>query len=179
MSNVTALPANGSAKRSAASRMNELAAEQHDTINFGEISDEINEILQEGVAAYRRDRKRADELFRKALAAAPTELPVYYCLYKIHTYQGNLDDALAMAESGLKEGARQAGWPLDWHEWQPQPESLDGPGRFALYTLKALAFISLRRDEQERARHILDTLKCLDPTGQVGWPVIAALADGL
>ncbi len=174
MSNVTALPSAGSAQ----SRMNELVAEQHDIINFGEISDEINDILQEGVAAYRRDKKRADELFRKALSAAPTELPDY-CLYKIHTYQGNLDDALAMAESGLKEGARQAGWPLDWHEWKPQPESLDGPGRFAMYTLKALAFISLRRDEQERAHHILDTLKWLDPTGQVGWPVIAALADGL
>jgi inorganic triphosphatase YgiF len=180
MSNVIAMPRKGPANKGPAnSRMKEIALEQHDSINFGDISEEINDILQEGVAAYRRDKKRADELFRQALAAAPTELPVYYCLYKIHTYQGNLDDAVAMAESGLKEGARQAGWPLDWHEWQPQPESLDGPGRFALYTLKALAFISLRRDEQERARHILDTLKWLDPTGQVGWPVIAALADGL
>jgi len=60
-----------------------------------------------------------------------------------------------------------------------QPEALDGPGRFALYTLKALAFISLRRDEQDRARDILKALKGLDPAGQVGWPVIAALADGL
>lgn len=161
------------------SRANELAAEQHDIIDFGEIADEINDILQEGVAAYRRDKKRADELFRKALAAAPTELPVYYCLYKIHTYQGNLDDAVAMAESGLREGARQAGWPLDWRQWQPQPQAPDGPGRFALYTLKALAFISLRRDERDRARDILETLKWLDPAGRVGWPVIAALADGL
>ncbi len=163
----------------AQSRMTELLAEQHDAINFGDIPDEINDILQEGVAAYRRDRKRADELFRQALAAAPTELPVYFCLYKIHTYQGNLDEALAAAESGLREGARQAGWPLDWREWQPQPQSLDGPGRFALYTLKALAFIRLRKDDQAGARDILETLKWLDPTGQVGWPVIAALADGL
>ena len=172
---ITVTPAAASAQ----SRRNELAAEQHDTINFGDIPDAINDLLQEGVAAYRRDKKRADELFRKALAAAPTELPVYCCLYKIHTYQGNLDDALTMAESGLTEGARQAGWPLDWREWQPQPEALDGPGRFALYTLKALAFISLRRDEQDRARDILKALKGLDPAGQVGWLVIAALADGL
>src|SRR3974390_1853606 len=104
MSNVIAMPRKGPANKSPAnSRLKEIALEQHDSINFGAISEEINDILQEGVAAYRRDKKRADELFRQALAAAPHELPVYYCLYKIHTYQGNLDDALAMAESGLKE----------------------------------------------------------------------------
>jgi hypothetical protein len=81
-----------------------------------------------------------------------------------------------MAERGLEEA--QAGWPLDRREWQQQPEALDGPGRFALYTLKALAFISLRRDEMGRARDILNALKGLHPAGQVGWPVIAALADG-
>jgi hypothetical protein len=48
------------------------------------------------------------------LEAAPTELPTYFCLYKIHTYQGHLDQALAIAERGLREAARQAGWPLDW-----------------------------------------------------------------
>jgi hypothetical protein len=99
---ITVTPAAASAQ----SRRNELVAEHHDTINFGDIPDAINDILQEGVVACRRDKKRADALFRKALAAAPTKLPVYYCLYKIHTYQGNLDDALALAERGLKEGAR-------------------------------------------------------------------------
>jgi hypothetical protein len=48
---------------------------------------------------------------------------------------------------------------------------LDGPGRFALYTLKVVAFISLRRDEQDRARDILNALKGLDPAGRVGWPL--------
>ncbi len=159
-------------------RMTQVFAES-DTINFGDIPEEINDLLQEGVVAYRRDRKRADELFRLALAAAPTELPVYFCLYKIHTYQGNLDEAQVAAESGIREGARQAGWPLDWREWEPQPQSLDGAGRFALYTLKALAFIHLRQDDREGAQVILDRLKWLDPTGQVGWPVVAALAEGL
>jgi hypothetical protein len=88
---------------------------------------EPGSLAVEAVAAYRRDRKRADELFRKTFAAAPAELPVYCCQYKIHTYRGNLDDALAMAESSLKEGARRAGWPLDWRERQPQPEALDAP----------------------------------------------------
>jgi hypothetical protein len=55
----------------------------------------------------------------------------------------------------------------------------DGAGRFALYTLKALAFIHLRQDKPEAAHRILDRLRQLDPTGAVGWPVVAALAEGL
>lgn len=150
-----------------------------DTINFGDLPEAINALLQQGVAAYRRDHARADQLFRQALAAAPRELPTYFCLYKIHTYQGNLDEAQAVAESGLREAASQAGWSLDWREWQPQAVLPNGPGRFALYTLKALAFIHLRQDNRQQAEQILAALKQLDPAGAVGWPVVAALAEGV
>jgi hypothetical protein len=152
---------------------------QPDVINFGDLPEPINALLQQGVAAYRTDRQRADRLFRQALAAAPTELPTYFCLYKIHTYQGNFDEAQAAAEDGLKEAARQAGWSQDWREWQPQAVLPDGAGRFALYTLKALAFIHLRQDKPEQVHRILGRLKELDPTGAVGWPVVAALAEGV
>lgn len=150
-----------------------------DSINFGELPDAINALLQKGVAAYRRDFSAADALFREALASAPEELPTYFCLYKIHAYQGNLDEARAVAQAGLLEAARQAGWPSDWREWPRQPGVPDGAGRFALYTLKALAFISLRRDELPQAEKMLDSLKKLDPTGEVGWPVVAELAAGV
>ena len=150
-----------------------------DVINFGEVSAPVNALLQQGVIAYRKDRARADELFRQALATAPTELPVYFCLYKIHTYQGNLDEAEAAARGGLVEAARQAGWDTDWRHWEPHDLLPDGPGRFALYTLKALAFIHLRQNQPELAAEKLAALKVLDPTGAVGWPVVAALAEGL
>lgn len=152
---------------------------QPDAINFGDLPEAINALLQQGVAAYRRDHARADQLFRQALAAAPTELPTYFCLYKIHTYQGNLDEAQAVAESGLKEAASQAGWSPDWRDWRPLTVLPDGAGRFALYTLKALAFIHLRQDNRQQAEQILAALKKLDPTGAVGWPVVAALAEGI
>jgi hypothetical protein len=158
--------------------MIELFAEM-DLINFGDIPEEVNALLQQGVMAYRHDRARADQLFRKALTIAPAQLQVYFCLYKIHTYQGNLSEAQAAAENGLKEAANQAGWPADWRQWCQEAAIPDGPGRFALYTLKALAFINLRQDNREGAREKLDALKILDPTGSVGWPVIAALSDGL
>jgi hypothetical protein len=149
-----------------------------DLINFGDVPNAVNILLQQGVAAYRHDRNLADRLFRQAKDAAPEQLPVYFCLYKIHTYQGNLDMARAAAEEGLRVAARQAGLSADWREWTAQSAILDGPGRFALYTLKALAFIHRRLSERPQALAILDALRELDPRGEVGWPVVAALAEG-
>lgn len=150
-----------------------------DTIDFGDLPAPINALLQQGVIAYRNDRAAADALFRQALALDPSELASYFCLYKIHTYQGHLEDAEAAAEAGLTEAARQAGWPADWPEWPVLPAVPEGAGRFALYTLKALAFIRLRQDNRTAAREILAALGRFDPKGTVGWPVIEALAEGL
>lgn len=158
--------------------MLELVSEP-DTINFGDLPQEIDALLQQGVAAYRLYHAQADRLFRQALAAAPQQLPTYFCLYKIHTYQGHLDEAEAVAELGLAEAARQAGWPRDWRHWTPHDPLPDGAGRFALYTLKALAFIHLRKTDSDGAAEMLAALRRLDPTGAVGWPVVAALAEGL
>jgi hypothetical protein len=148
-------------------------------VDFGPLPPAIDELLQRGVVAYRSDRAAAPALFRRALAAAPEQLPVYFCLYKIHTYQGDLDEALSAAEAGLREAARQAGWDEDRRRWPREAAAIDGPGRFALYTLKALAFIHLKREDPARARSALDTLAALDPDGLVGWRVVADLARGL
>ena len=150
-----------------------------ESINFGDLPEEIDCLLQQGVAAYRHDPATADRIFRQALDAAPAELPIYFCLYKIHTYRGNLGEAQAIAERGLREAASQAGWDADWRSWQPQSATPEGAGRFALYTLKALAFIHLRKNEQAEAHALLACLSKLDPSGVVGWPVVAALADGI
>ena len=158
--------------------MTDLFAER-DTINFGDLPEEIDALLQQGVISYRRDPVEADRIFRKALDAAPTELAVYFCLYKIHTYRGYLDEAQEIAERGLREAAHQAGWHSNWRNWRPQAALPEGAGRFALYTLKALAFIHLRKDDRRQAHELLAALRRLDPTGAVGWPVVAALADGL
>jgi len=154
---------------------------QDDLINFGEVLPEVNEILQRGVSLYRHDPVGADLAFREALALAPDQLPTYLCLYKIHTYQGNLDEGLAIAHAGLAEAARQAGLDPDWHAWRPGDISADvnSAGHFALYTLKALAFIHLRRDESAISQTILAKLEELGAMETVGGSVIAALAAGV
>ncbi|MEJ2409193.1 MAG: hypothetical protein P8Y58_00110 [Novosphingobium sp.] len=150
-------------------------------INFGSVPEEVDELLQAGVLAHRQDKDAADALFRQALELDPSALPTYFCLYKIHTYSGRLDQAQAMAEAGLAEAAQQAGWAGDWRLWLPRIPARTGPadpGRFALYTLKALAFIALRDDRPADALAMLDALRKLDPQGAVGWPVVAELAEG-
>jgi tetratricopeptide (TPR) repeat protein len=158
--------------------MNDFAYEA-ETISFGDLSEATNELLQQGVAAYRRDRAKADELFRSALAAAPRELAAYYCLYKIHTYMGNLDVAHGIAIAGMNEAARQAGWPSNPALWPPQISAGAGAARFALFTLKALSFIELKRGRREQALDYLRVLSFVDPSGSVGWHVIMDLANGV
>ena len=151
---------------------------QAERINFGAVPPEIDDLLQRGVAAYRHDRARADRLFRQALSQRPSELAPYYCLYKIHTYMGSLEVAREIAVAGLKEAVRQAGWSENPSEWPDGNLAAEGPVRFALYTLKALSFIELRRGNRETALAFLDLLSEKDPTDSVGWTVVGEIADG-
>lgn len=150
-----------------------------DLVDFGDIPPAVNEILQEGVALHRHDRAAADAAFRRALAVDPTSLPVWFCLYKIHTYAGDLDAALAVAAGALREAARQANLSPDWTDWSAAEMDPTGPRRFALYTLKALAFIHLRRGETDEAARVLAHLAALDPTDAVGGSVVTAIAAGV
>ncbi|MFT4080473.1 hypothetical protein [Rhodomicrobium sp.] len=154
-----------------------LSIAREDLVSFGDIPAETNALLQRGVLAYRKDPEAAEELFREALALDPAQLPVYYCLYKIYAYRGLLDNALAVAEAGLAEAARQAGWSDDFRAWERGAVSSGGPERFALYTLKALAFIHLRRGEASSAQACLDKLAELAPDQEVDFTVVAALAE--
>lgn len=152
-----------------------------DLIDFGPLPDDVNALLQQGVAAYYDDRPAADAVFRRALELGPQCLPVYYCLYKIHTYQRNLEQAKEAAQAGIREAARQANLPPDWHDWHPGDNDWNARGatRFALYTLKAQAFIELRREDLAAARALLDRLALLDPADEVGGSVVDAMARRL
>jgi hypothetical protein len=51
--------------------------------------------------------------------------------------------------------------------------------RFALFTLKALSFIELKRGKREQVLEYLRLLAVVDPPGSVGWPVIFDSAQGV
>lgn len=149
-----------------------------DLVGFGDVPAAVNDILQEGVFLYRHDRPAAGARFRAAVDLDPSALASYLCLYKIHTYQGRLDEALAVAHAGLAEASRQAGLPPDWSQWTRQAiaHAARRPAHFALYTLKAMAFIHLKRNEPDDSRRCLEQLSALGEIDTVGGNVIAELA---
>lgn len=146
-------------------------------IDFGELPPQVDALLQKGVLTHRQDRVAAESLFWQAHALDRTALPPYLCLYKVLAYQYKMEQARAIAQAGLEEAARQAGWGVDWQLWQPVRTNHAGPERFALYTLKALAFIALRDNRLADAQAMLVALGRLDPEGAVGWPVIATMLE--
>jgi tetratricopeptide (TPR) repeat protein len=145
-----------------------------DLIDFGETPPEVNELLQQGVMLHRQDRTAAEAKFREALALDPSTLATYFCLYKILAYQGLLDDALPTAEAGLLEAVRQAGLPGDFILWTPEnlAKAEKDAARFALYALKAIAFIHLRRGKPEETRRRLDKLAELGEIDGLGGGVV-------
>ena len=113
----------------------------------------------------------------------PGCLPVYYLLYKHHASRRELQEAERAALLGLAQAGLAAGLPLDPEQMlsAPPPQqdfTRNGPARFWLFTLKALAFIRLRSGRLAEARALVETITRLDPAHSVGSDVTAALLAG-
>ncbi len=144
-----------------------------------DIAADVNACLQAAVACA-HDFDRARELLYRAKAMAPDQLEVYVALYKFLFYRHHLDEAQAITEEALQRAAMKGRFDADWQELMPDSADWmhsDGPERMYLYSLKALAFISLRKDRPVHSMAILAKLKQLDPQDQVGWSVIEQLAS--
>lgn len=112
-----------------------------------------------------------------AVLAFPRCLPPYYLLYKLHASRGELGLAHEVAGKALDAAARQASLAADWRAVRPGDAdfSTPGPARFWLFTLKALAFISVRRGERDTALALVGQLRTLDPADRLGFGVVEAL----
>ena len=133
----------------------------------------------EDVAASHADGALAETLLREAHALDPSCLPVYFALYKFYFYKSRLADAERVALAALDAAASQAGIPADWRQLTPQSADWAdtcGPQHFYLFSLKALAFIRLRRGRADETRALLAKLAELDPRDTVGGSVIGSLA---
>jgi hypothetical protein len=159
--------------------MNLFTGESSDIYFGGEVPAGVRPLLER---AARAPREEVGSLLWTAQALAPTALPVYYALYKYHASRREFDQAHAAATRGLLEAALQAGLDRDWRRVTPltlPPEvafQQPGPARFWLFTLKALAFIALRRQRPENAVELLAHIARLDGGGlRVGDEVIARM----
>jgi len=143
-----------------------------------DMSPEVNACMQAAVA-HADDFDRAYALMRQANALDPNELQVYIAMYKFLFYRGRLAQAEDVAREALRHAAEQGGFSVAWELLTPVSANWDdaqGPGRIYLYSMKALAFILLRKGETQNGRAILNKLTELDPMDQVGWSVIMQLA---
>lgn len=144
-----------------------------------DIKPEVNACLQQAVACA-NDFERARALLHQAKEMDPDQLEVYTALYKFYFYRGYLDEAELVTLESLARAAQLGGFSGDFTQltpgctdWQVQ----GGAARAFLYSLKALSFIRLRKDDHAGAMAVLDKLQELDPEDQVGGSVILELAE--
>jgi hypothetical protein len=158
-----------------------VAVESTRAFYAGTLPAQAGALLDEAMSAY-ADTARAETLLRQAQSEAPDALPVYFSLYKFYFYKGRLEDAERSALLALETAARQGGFPSDFHELKAESADWsrhDGPQHFYLFSLKALAFIRLRRGDKEGCDLILEKLRELDKADTVGSSVIGSIAAGL
>lgn len=155
--------------------MNLFTGEASEAFFGSEVPAALQPLLREAREA--PPAERASRLWA-AQACAPQALAVYYLLYKHHAGRREFALAERAARAGLAEAARQAALPADWRDVQALDGPADqGPRRFWLFTLKALAFIRLRSGDTDEARALLARLAQLDPPGAVGGEVVARLLE--
>lgn len=143
-----------------------------------QIPEAVNRLLQAGVAASHADKPMAERLFQQALQADRQCLPSYFALYKFYFYQGRLSEAEREVISSLEAAASQGHFPSDYRRLARGNWNLyaSEASLFYLYTLKALAFIKLRQQQNAEARVILSLLETLDPEDRCGSSVIMSLS---
>lgn len=150
----------------------------NDPVDIDDLPAGVLALLQRGMAQYRSDPAGAELLFGIARSQVPCSLPLYRALVKFYNRECQFDAAYDIAALGMREAARLAGLPPDWRDWNP--DMLAGKAAsFALLTLKAMAFMELRRGNTPAAVEILEQLKRLDPSDGIGSSVVAALAAGI
>ena len=144
----------------------------------GPIPAAVDHRLEDAAASY-ADGAHAETLLLEAWTLDPSCLPVYFALYKFYFYKSRLADAERIALAALGTVASQAGIPADWRQLTLQSADWTdtrGPQHFYLFSLKALAFIRLRRGRADETRALLAKLAELDPRDTVGGSVIGSLA---
>lgn len=143
-------------------------------------SQTVKDLLLEAAWAGAQPRK-VEALLWTAHALDPRCLAVYFALYRFLFRQAALEEAERVTRLGLAEAARQAGVSADWQ--QLHAASCDwsdtrAPQHFYLFSLKALAFISLRQQGYAQAHELLDVLRRLDPADHVGADVVRDTLKG-
>ncbi|MBU4518207.1 MAG: hypothetical protein KJ677_02255 [Gammaproteobacteria bacterium] len=138
----------------------------------GAVSPEVDALIKE--AGLKRDQSdEALALLEQARALAPSHPGPLIALYRFHFYGHALDKARAVGEDALAI-ARAALGP-NFGDQPPDDDALrhDPAVRFYLFTLKGLAYLSLRLGDFDEARLMLAALRQLDPKDHLGGALLS------
>ena len=125
---------------------------------------------------------RTERLIDDARHAMPGRLELNVAMYKLLAYSGRLEAAEALIDETLFKAAEAGGFdpdPARLKADDPRWQSATGNDRLYLYSLKAMGFVRLRRENVDGAVSVLDELARLDPLDQVGGSVVAGMAERL
>lgn len=142
----------------------------------------VNELLQKAVTLSHTNKPEAEKFFQQAKRLDTSCLQTYFALYKFYFYQGLLREAEFEVLAALQESAKQGNFPSDYQQLVLQSDVdmyASEVTMFYLYSLKALAFIKLRQEQEAEARVVLSIIQTLDPEDRVGASVIQSLADAI
>ena len=158
--------------------MNITTGESSTDLFGGEVPPQVKDLVEQARNAETPERALA--LLWTAQVCAPECPSLYYLLYKFHARHADFEQAELAALKGLDIAAEQAHLPDDWRLVTSSMADFlsPGPARFWLFTLKALAFIRLRRKDPESATAYLAKVNELDPQGGTGAGVIESLIQG-
>jgi tetratricopeptide (TPR) repeat protein len=151
-------------------------------IQFGFDIDSTAETHLQRAANLVGDRQESLAALQEAYQAAPDQLETLVAMFKLYFYQGETEKAESIVWEALKKSSRVGDFSTDWLSLDQASTNWSdprGPGRHYLYSLKALAFIRLRQDDQEGAGEILKAMQTIDPDDLVGAAVIRDLLRGL
>lgn len=147
----------------------------------GSLNGPTGQLLDKAQEAW-AETETAESLLLEAQKLAPDALTVYFSLYKFYFYKGKLEHAKKTVRKALKTASTLGGFDEAWADHTQGSAcwaSHDSPAHFYLFSLKALAFIRLRRGDPQTCHAILAKLRILDPQDTIGAGVIAAIADGI
>lgn len=148
-----------------------VAAFAHTAIGGG-LSPLATQLIEQ--AGLLRDQpEQALALLREAQVAAPRHPAPLIAQYRFYFYSHRLEEARAVAENALAI-ARTALGPCFGDE-PPSDEDArhHAAVRFYLFTLKGLAYLSLRLSDVEAARQWMGELRRLDPQDHVGGALLS------
>lgn len=125
---------------------------------------------------------RTERLIDDARHAMPDRLELNVAMYKLLAYSGRLEAAEALIAETLERAAAARGFDADPARLAADDArwvAASGVDRLYLYSLKAMGFVRLRRNNVDCAVSVLDELARLDPLDQVGGSVVAGMAERL